>query len=623
MMGIAKYFDFNEGVAKFVWRGENKTAFDCPILCQLYGNNGLVRAEVKGIKNNAVIYEQAYELESAFYIGGTTVGSDRLNIPANFPEQVDECIITILVYAPLSINNLYFPTQNTVTPIDLNGIKELKNSLYYQAYWSASIPLPEEIFGATNLENILLFSVPNISNLDPRLQGLINLKVLRLGFTPDGGINTSVLLGMQSLQEFLLWAYNITINDNYINFSTAFQANTTLKHLLIGRSGNYEKIPESISNLSLEKFSMEYPTFSTIQDNLMTYPLRSAADNTVLKQMIIVGNNLPTAKVLKYPNIEKLKALEEISHNVIYANEQKNIDQLNYFYELVYSKIYYKQGNTHSDTSKASGYFSTLAPVPTANGFVHSTFRKLKVSDNGVKCIDRDYSDKILEMRNDGLTMYGNYYSSIRRKGLQLNDNNVDYVLLPSDVVLNKDADWYVELEGVIGHLYIGSSGYFDTIGFSKLTSAQNNALAFTLQGSATNFLGNEVPTSVTNYDQNKYAKLRIEFDGTTNKLRVYYNLKLVYENNAITQKNNIIVRSIGVRAGDNSNINYPAGSSSQFCSQAFLSYLDINGETYDFNNTTGNQVTSSSSNTATIKTKHPDGATYINTMWQENTITI
>jgi len=620
-MGIAKFFDFGDGIAKFVWVGANMTAFDLPYIMFLTGNNGAVKVEVQGILGGNIIYEEVFEHNSPIFVGGTTAHASRLIVNVVLPVQVDTCVVTVLLYAPISITGLSFPVQYTnLIATDFNGMKEMKNCLTYVANSNASIPIPEAIFTATELTAINVLTVSNVTNIDPRLQGLSHLNILKLGFASSEVIDTDVLLGMPVLSEFFLYVYSRVINDAFMEFSTAFQAHTVLTKLVLGRSGVFSKIPETIANLNLKEFWLQYANLSTTAPNIVNYPLRSGADNTILELLFITGNNQTTANIAQFNNVEKLVALIKIRFLVVYASAAKNTEQLNHIYEMVYSKVYYRPGNTHSDLSLASGYFSTLGVAPTVNTFVHPAFRTIENVDNGLKVVDRVFSNQLLDLRRDGLTAIGSYYTTIRRQGLQLEGNNVDYVLLANPITLASNSNWYVEYEGTLEDIYIGSSSVFNTLAFGDGSGV--NDLVFTLRGSVSYFAPQEQPTTTTTFNSTKYAKIRFEFDGAINdELRVYYNHILVFTSQPTIGKGNLVIESIGVRGADGSSPAYPAGANAPYTSTCFMSYLDINGDIYDFNETTGNSITSSLGNLAEIKTKEPTGATYIDTMWQTKDI--
>ena len=145
---------------------------------------------------------------------------------------------------------------------------------------------------------------------------------------------------------------------------------------------------------------------------MINYPLKNNTDNNVLEVIQIIGSNASTIHILKYGNIERLINVETIAMNVVFANQAKNIEQFNYFYDLIFSKIYNetdnaKAGYSISEISRNSGYFSTVAGL--SSGFVHPKLRTINMTDNNTTIKDDSIvSVKLVELRALGMTLVGN-----------------------------------------------------------------------------------------------------------------------------------------------------------------------------------------------------------------------
>lgn len=407
---LKDFFTSSSKSAVFVWESHNKASFTAPHLVTAYGNTGNVIARCEGFVNNIRVHD-----ESNSAIVTVVNSANIMSSITNLQQTCDVVRITITLEDTSNLSRLYFRTASysfsSWVIVGSTGYANIPSATKVDAYWYETyVPITENIFKAENLQELLIDNVLGITNLDERFFSLSALKKLHIGFSTNETLSGNFFLGTKNLEEFRHKNYQKILSDNTISIPLEMQVNVKLVNFGFKYYNFNSEIPSSLANLNLKQFVLDNCSLSTSQDNILNYPLRSNQNNNVLELLQIIGYNQPTAFIVKYDNIEKLTVLDKISHNVIFSNQQKNIDQLAYFYELVFSKCYYKQGNSFSDASLTNGYFSTLTSPPSTDGWVHPTFRNLHMNDNNSARAHQDSATavKITELQGIGMILTGN-----------------------------------------------------------------------------------------------------------------------------------------------------------------------------------------------------------------------
>lgn len=411
-MAIRKFFETDVEPASFTWLIKDNS-YNSRSTGKFYGHTGDLIVTIVGVKNGVTLYDI------------TEVSSNDIepNLSATIPTDVCDVIsFTITLTEPQTVTQFRvqgsFVNYSQLKLETTQGFAKLINCTIYDAYYYQTyIPLSEELLLVQSLQKIDCKTFDNIKNLDARIQGLPNLEILTIGFKEPEIIDTSFLLDCPALETFgqsvplQPMGNNIAVNDARINFPISFSSFTQLKEVIL-EEGDFINLPDSLKNLSIETIKTVGVYHDLTVSSDYVFPLLANANNTILKTISVLGRNQPTAKPLVFSNIERLTALQSIVLNIVFGTgDQAKIDQIESFYEMFYSKIYnetdnLKDGYTVSQTSISSGYFSTITPVA---GFNHPTFRTISFSDNG-NSVKNDVavSDKIIEMRNAGMTMTGN-----------------------------------------------------------------------------------------------------------------------------------------------------------------------------------------------------------------------
>jgi len=231
--------------------------------------------------------------------------------------------------------------------------------------------------------------------------------------------------------------------------------------------------------------------------------------------------------------------------------------------------------------------------------------------------------------------MNTNTYNSLSQReinfnGVTLTTADASYIKLPNLIrfipndVFYFEAEVVIKTDGNIGGLFIGGSTLFYSVFFR-----------FNMQGAIKLFQFNNGVTNsnaindfaLTNINLlNRYVKYRMEGDGTN--VKVFINGLLIYtgDYSVGTGFNSVFeLKTIGARTWEVDNLStadYPYNSNA-YTSQCLINYIDINGDLYDFQEGSGNTLTSSQGNVATIHHINPDPNYLNNEIWQKELITL
>ena len=231
--------------------------------------------------------------------------------------------------------------------------------------------------------------------------------------------------------------------------------------------------------------------------------------------------------------------------------------------------------------------------------------------------------------------MNTNSYNSLSQReinfnGIKLTMEDASYIRLPNLIryipndVFYFEAELVIKTAGDIGGLYIGGSTLFYKSHFRFNMQSATKLFQFNngiTNGNATNDF------ALTNTNLiNRYVKYKMVGDGTN--VKVYINGLLIYSGaySVGTGFSSVFeLKTIGVRTweADNlSTLDYPFNSNA-YTSQCLINYIDINGDLYDFQEGSGNTITSSLGNVATIHHINPDPNYLNNDIWQKELITL
>lgn len=231
--------------------------------------------------------------------------------------------------------------------------------------------------------------------------------------------------------------------------------------------------------------------------------------------------------------------------------------------------------------------------------------------------------------------MNTNVYNSFSQReinfnGIKLTTADASYIELPALIRFEPNDVFYFETEvviktdGNIGGLFIGGSTLFYRSLFRFNMQAATKLFQFNNGITNGNAINNYALTN-TNL-VNRYIKYKIEGDGTNvkvtiNELPIYTGSYSVGTGFSSVFE----LKTIGVRrweADNLSTVDYPYNSNA-YTSQCLINYIDINGDLYAFQEGSGNLVTSSLGNVATIHHINPDPNYLNNDIWKKELITL
>lgn len=337
--------------------------------------NGLIwEFHIRAYKNGEQYFNKVVAGTGAIFINEDYVDENNVQITCDYAD------ILLYIKNPQIISKIdgwYY--TNTAVVSDLETIGFMGVLEHYSNYGMRLKTTPKALYNLKSLKRIISYYADDVTEFPTSFKYLKQLEELSiyLTFTDAGYAANNHNLGkfkeLINLKELSLYSSsNSNVTNHLYRYDFEDNFPYPIETLSIGSPfKSISDIDPSIANLPLLK------TINVVQNGVgilnLTFPLKDNTDNTVLES-INIGYNSKIYGDLTYPtNIERLTALKSIDFGRwIRDNVNTMFDS---FYDMFFSKIYYKVGNSVSETSKASGYFSTLTPVPTVDGFIHSNFR--------------------------------------------------------------------------------------------------------------------------------------------------------------------------------------------------------------------------------------------------------
>ena len=162
-----------------------------------------LKYRVIGVKNGETILDETK----------TTSSNSDLRVTFDAGQVCDKILYEIELPNESSVAYIQWKYLPNFTIDDINSISNMTNLTGIETHWNTPFPMPESVFLCEKLQTLIFKKAVNITNIDARLAGLLNLTKLELKPNLQGQYNTAILLQMPNLKSLDLSSLNASTLD--------------------------------------------------------------------------------------------------------------------------------------------------------------------------------------------------------------------------------------------------------------------------------------------------------------------------------------------------------------------------------------------------------------------------